>query len=340
MTLSASLEKIFGPINFSDKDRDRLVYSHDASDHSGYPSFIVWPTSVEEIHKLILLCKRSNATLVPRGAGTSLTGASVPNESIVVDMSKMRKVLEIKDDYIVVEAGVPLADLNRELKYKYFPIQPESKASCTVGGMIATNAVGLKPMEYGRMEDWVESLTVIDGNGMPLEIKGDAVKHFCGAEGNTGIVLKAKLKLLKKEENRSSKLLQFNTITAMYDQIKKLRYDPDILNIEFMDEFCSSLLGFEDKLYVIAEFRGDKGEYKGKDSEDLWLKRETLLKLVRGEKYFQMEDVQVEEGDKFLHWLRKNRIPSYGAIGLNMFNVLFKEDRLVSEMKNVLQHHL
>lgn len=336
MTLADSLQKIFGNVNFSDKDRDRLVYSSDASSHSGYASFIVWPTSVEELHKLVLLCKRSSATLVPRGAGTSLTGASVPNNSIVVDMTKMRNILEIKDDYAVVEAGVPLSELNRELRYKFFPVQPESKSSCSIGGMIATNAVGLKPLQFGRMEDWVESLTVIDGSGMPLEIKGEAVKHFCGAEGNTGIIIKAKLKLLKKDENKSSSLLQFNTITAMYDKVKELRSDPDILNIEFVDEYCSSLLGLEG-MHLIVEFRGDKGQHKGKDSEDLWAKRESLLKLVRGEKYYHMQDVQVEEADKFLNWLRKNSIPSYGAIGLNMFNVLFKDDRLVPEMKNVLK---
>ncbi len=337
MTLKDSLEKIFGPVNFSDKDRDRMVYASDASDYSGYASFIVWPTTVEQIHKLVLLCKRSKAHLVPRGAGTSLTGASAPNESVVVDMSKMRNILEIGDDYAIVEAGVPLKNLNEQLSYKFFPVQPESKASCTIGGMISTNAVGIRPMQFGRMEDWVESLTVIDGNAMPLEIKGNAIKHFCGAEGTNGIILKARIKLLKKDENKSSKLIKFNTITALYESVQRLKRDPDVLNIEFMDGFCSSLLGFSNEFHLLVEFRGSKGDYNAEESEQLWLKRESLLKEVRNNKYCRMEDVKVEQADKFLHWLRKHKIPCYGPIGVNMFNVLFKDERQVPELKKVLK---
>ena len=107
------LDEIFSNSNMSENEVDKLIYSRDASGiKNGDCLGVVWPRTKEELHKLLAYAKRNDVTLVPRGAGTSMHGQCVANGSLVVDMSKMNKILEIGDDYVIVQAGVVLDDLN------------------------------------------------------------------------------------------------------------------------------------------------------------------------------------------------------------------------------------
>ena len=98
---------------------------------------------------------------------------------------------------IIVEPGVILDNLNKELaKHNlFFPVIPASHKVCTIGGMISTNAAGMRAIRYGKTLDWTKELEIIDGMGRVMTANDKNINHFCGREGTTGIIIKAKLNL-------------------------------------------------------------------------------------------------------------------------------------------------
>lgn len=332
MSLLESFKGIVGDVSVSDSAIDRLVYSSDASRRKGDAQLVVWPSSVEQIHKIIMMAKRGSTALMPRGAGTGM-GNSVPSDDIVIDVSKMNRILTVENGFVEAEAGAALQDINKAIGSRFFPVQPESKKACTIGGMIASNAIGVKALEFGRIANWVEEVTMVDGNGMCLKLKGDALKHVVGMEGSTGIIVSAKLKLLEKEDEKSITMLGFNTLTAMQEKLLELRADTSVRNIEFLDDICSEMLGFAPKLHLIVEYEGSKGNLKEAEAREVWSAREQLPFLLGQRKHLAADDLLLpfESIPKFLHVLRKDNVPCYGPIGLGILYPVFREDNSMAE---------
>ena len=158
-------EKLVGPENVSDEIVDREVYSTDGSQIKGKTDKVVWVTDAKQINQIIHYCRRHKKHVVARGAGTNLVGGTVPFDSVVLDFSRMNKIEQIGRDYVVVEPGVVLDDLNNALKDKFFPILPEDSAVCTIGGMCGINSSGIYEKRFGKMKDLVIDVDMIDGNG-------------------------------------------------------------------------------------------------------------------------------------------------------------------------------
>ena len=139
------------------------------------------------LHDVVRLAQWAAETgidLVPRGAGTGLCGGATPQNSVVVDSARLRQIgaLNIQSKQVIVDAGVPLDQLNRTLRSDglFLPVIPGSHRSATIGGMIATNAAGLHAVRYGRMSDWVEEVLLVDGKGEVQSIcLADDRKAFC-----------------------------------------------------------------------------------------------------------------------------------------------------------------
>jgi FAD/FMN-containing dehydrogenase len=139
--------------------------------------------------------------LVPRGAGTSLDGESVPsNGAVVVDLSRWRRIREIRPEegWARVDPGVVNHDLQRALARRgvFFPPNPGSWEACTIGGNVGTNAAGPRTFQYGATRSWVRSLDLVLGTGAeatwgtraPKRSAGpDLVSVFVGSEGTLGI---------------------------------------------------------------------------------------------------------------------------------------------------------
>lgn len=332
-----TLRNNVGDENVSQKDVDRVAYSSDASRIRGKADTIVWPKTLEDIRHAIHYAKRHKLNIVPRGAGTGLAGGCVPQNSVVMDLCKMDK-FAVKEDRAVVEPGVVLDDLNSASDY-ILPVIPGSHAVCTIGGMIATNAAGMRAFRYGKMIDWIEELQVIDGNGKLLKIKGDKVKNFCGLEGVTGIVVQAKLKLTKLPEQRSITIFNFETVTDLVERFNRFKKE-SVLAFEYVDRITSNLVGLGDANHLIVEYEGDKGNIKGEEMEDVWKMREGLYNAVVSKGYVVVEDpwIPLESIDKFLYWLQKNNIPTFGHVGVGVVHPHFKKDSmLVEEMFAVVK---
>ena len=172
------------------------------------PDYVVRPKSTDEVSRIVRLAYENNIPVTARGAGTGLAGGAVPVKGgIVLDMSGMNRILEIDIDNIqvVVEPGIIQDALNEALKPYgfFFPPNPGSSAMCTIGGMIAYNASGMRCVKYGTTRNYVRDLEVVLADGTVIHTGSKMLKSaagydltqlIVGSEGTLGIVTKARLK--------------------------------------------------------------------------------------------------------------------------------------------------
>jgi len=206
---SQRLIEIVGKDHFTDQLEELVPYSYDASINVHRPDGVVWPESTEQVAAIVKLANEYKIPMVPRGAGTSLSGGVIPIQGgIIVDLARMNQILEvsIENRYARVQAGVVCDDLNRELaKHGFtFPPDPASSTVATIGGNVATNAGGIKGAKYGTTRDYVLGLQVVLPTGEIMHtgsytmkcVSGyDLARLFVGAEGTLGIITEVTLKI-------------------------------------------------------------------------------------------------------------------------------------------------
>lgn len=151
---------------FSD-DWTRTIYSVDASHCIIKPSIVSFPSDEDDIQKICAHARSHSIPITCRGAGTGLLGQSL-STGIVLDFTKkMNKILEIEDDYVVVQPGVVKAVLDKEIakRNKFIPPDPASSNYCTIGGMLANNSSGPHGLGYGSIIKYVKRVEVVYSNG-------------------------------------------------------------------------------------------------------------------------------------------------------------------------------
>jgi FAD/FMN-containing dehydrogenase len=175
------MQKIFSELNsqikgdlFTDK-KTRILYSTDASAYKEMPLAVARPKDNADINTLINFAKKNNISLIPRGAGTSLAG-QVVGKGMVVDISKyMNKIIElnIRENWIRVQPGVILDELNMYLKPKNLLFGPETSTAnrCVIGGMVGNNACGLHSLIYGSTREHTLAVKAILSDGSEVEFK-------------------------------------------------------------------------------------------------------------------------------------------------------------------------
>jgi glycolate oxidase len=338
------LIEIFGEGNVADDKESKLVYASDASQAEGKAKAVVWPSNVEQIRKLLRFASRTNTNIVPRGAGTGLSGAVVPQNSIVVDFSKMNKILQInnKENYCIVEPGIVLDDLNKALQPDlFFPVVPSSHSVCQIGGMISTNAAGVRAIKYGHMLDWILELEVIDGTGKLIRIK-DNFEQFCGTEGCVGIITKAKLKLTEPIGDTTLTLYKFDSVDDLIETLNTIKEDKSVIAIEYISRIAATVMGVDRKHYLLVEFESDKGEISNKEElKKMWELRDGVAPVLASKGYILMEDpkIPLENMSKFLRWLEANKIPGFGHVGIGILHPRFKPEQKdrIREMFKLVQ---
>src|SRR4030042_2386019 len=179
--------------------KEMVCYNTDASRLIGNTKSVFFPKTVKEVQKII---KTSKLDIIPRGAGSEKVGGVIPNNSVVVDMSKMNKAsnFNLLKRTVCVEAGITIRELNEKLNKMgfEFPIQTNNQGISSIGGMIALNQIGNREMKYGKMKDWVEEIEFVDGRGEIRKIGKSEIVDVCGMEGITGIIISAVLKIFPK----------------------------------------------------------------------------------------------------------------------------------------------
>ena len=208
------LKKIVGSANLFTAPEELLAYSHDATERQALPWAVARPATAREVSDILLLANRERVPVVPRGAGTGMSGGSVPMRGgIVLSLERMNKIIEIDEDNLiaVVEPGVITGDLQREVESRglFYPPDPASHKTCTLGGNVAECAGGLRAVKYGVTKDYVLGLEVVLPTGEIIRtgartaksVAGyDLTKLIVGSEGTLGIVTSIIVKLLPLPE--------------------------------------------------------------------------------------------------------------------------------------------
>jgi len=165
------VKKIVGSKNFLDSHEDRLCYSFDGTPiFQQLPDVVIFPENEEQISDVIKLANQEKFNIVPRGAGTGLSGGSIPVEnSFVIVLTRWNKILEVdtKNLTATVQPGVITSQLQKEVEKigLFYPPDPGSQNVCTIGGNVANNAGGLRGLKYGVTKNYVLGTEMILPNG-------------------------------------------------------------------------------------------------------------------------------------------------------------------------------
>ncbi|PMP69573.1 MAG: glycolate oxidase subunit GlcD [Calditerrivibrio nitroreducens] len=235
-------------------EEDQLAcYSYDAyAEIPVLPDIVVKPSNYEQIEKIIKLCNDANIPLITRGAGTNLSGGTVPKTGgCVLLTTGFNKILEINENdlYAVVQSGVVTANLAKAVESKglFYPPDPGSMNISTIGGNVAENAGGLRGLKYGVTKDYVMGINFFCPEGNYVKSGGKTVKLVTGfnlqglmvsSEGMLGVMTDITLKLIPKPKTSRSMLVLFkDMITAceMVSAIIAAKIVPATL--EFLDNF-------------------------------------------------------------------------------------------------------
>ncbi len=225
-SIKQALCEIVGEQNYTDSLMDMVSFSYDASEHSSRPYCAVWVETAEQVSKILQLANRERIPVVPRGAGTGLSGMAVPiRGGIILDLSRMNSIIRIsiEDRLAIVQPGVIYADLEKALiPYGFFfPPDPASGKVSTLGGNVATNAGGLKGAKYGTTRDYVLGLQIVLPDGRFMKTGSRAMKSvsgydltrlFVGSEGTLGVVTEITLKINPKPTAASTALATFDDL--------------------------------------------------------------------------------------------------------------------------------
>jgi glycolate oxidase len=246
--IKQELIKIVGEENYTERLIDMVSYSYDASEHSHRPSCGVWPGTAEQVSEILKLANREQIPVIPRGAGTGLSGMSVPAKGgIVLDLNRMNKILaiSIEDRLAVVQPGVVYASLESALAPYgfFFPPDPASGKVSTLGGNVATNAGGVKGAKYGTTRDYVLGLQVVLPDGRVMRTGSKAIKSvsgydltrlFVGSEGTLGVVTEIILKINPKPRATSTALATFDNLEDAGHAVTEIMHSgilPSVLEI-------------------------------------------------------------------------------------------------------------
>src|SRR3712207_2183930 len=150
----------------------------------GKPEVVIDATTTEDIAAIVKLCYENNIPVIPRGAGTGLTGAAVAlHGGVMLNMTKMNKILEYDyENFVVrVEPGVLLNDLAEDTQKQglLYPPDPGEKFA-TIGGNVSTNAGGMRAVKYGCTRDYVRAMTVVLPTGEIVKLGATVSKTSTG----------------------------------------------------------------------------------------------------------------------------------------------------------------
>jgi len=227
-TIIEQLEAVAGKENVLTGKVDLVAYSYDATADmpKKAPDVVVLPTSSEMVQQIVNLARSNKIAIYPRGAGTNLSGGTVPlKKGIVLSFQKMNKIIDVDAANLsaVVQPGVVIAALNAAVAPfgLIYPPDPGTVATATMGGSAAENSGGLRGLKYGVTKNYIMGMEVVLANGEKVRFGGKTVKNvtaydfsnlFVGSEGTLGIITELTAKLIPAPKYRRTMMGVFKTL--------------------------------------------------------------------------------------------------------------------------------
>ena len=247
--------------------KDELIpYSKDeTSDASAIPDIVLIPENAMQVSQIMKIANKYLIPVTPRGLGTGVSGGALPVKGgIVLSLERFTSILEIDKGNMVavVEPGVITGKLQEEVEKQglFYPPDPASLDSCSIGGNIAENAGGPRAVKYGTTKDYVRGLEIVLPTGEMLTPGGKIHKNatgfnligiIIGSEGTLAIITKIILKLIPLPKYRVDLLIPFQDFRKASSAINKI-FETSIIpvNIEFIEQKAIDAL----KAYIEDDF--------------------------------------------------------------------------------------
>ncbi|MDE2760694.1 MAG: FAD-binding protein [Paracoccaceae bacterium] len=216
------------------------------------PLAVLLPRTTEEVSKILKICHEEKVPVIPRGAGTSLSGGALPtSDSVILGTSRLNSILDldIENRMVRVQTGVTNLSVTEAVENEgfFYAPDPSSQLVCTIAGNIAMNSGGAHCLKYGVTTNNLLGVKIVLMDGSVMELGGeyldsgglDLLGVVCGSEGQLGIVTEAVLKIIPKPEGARPILLGFDSNVIAGNCVSDIIGEGILpVAIEFMDRLC------------------------------------------------------------------------------------------------------
>jgi len=292
------------------------------------PGLVVLPENEEQIIHVLKTCKKFSVPVVPRGAGTGLSGGATPHsQGVLLGVSKLNRIkrIDAQAATAIVEPGVRNLAVSEAAAAHdlYYAPDPSSQIACSIGGNIAENAGGVHCLKYGLTVHNVIRLRIVTIDGDIVELGADApdapglnlLPAFIGSEGMLGIVTEVKVKLIPKPQLARVVMASFASVEAAGEAVKNIIGSGIIpAGLEMMDKrathmvepFVNAGYDLEAEAILLCESDGTEAEVQDE--------------IGRMEKVFSdcgatRLQVSQSEQERLRFWAgRKNAFPAAGRV--------------------------
>ena len=206
------LSSLTNPENVLSESDELRPYETDAlSVYNQTPLAVVLPENTKEVSEILKYCNEENIKVVPRGAGTGLSGGALPlQDAILLGLGKFNKILEIdyENKCVITQPGVTNLGITHAVEHKgfYYAPDPSSQLACSIGGNVAENSGGVHSLKYGTTTNNILGVEMVMMDGTICKIGGksfdqegyDLMGLICGSEGLLGVVTEVTVKILEK----------------------------------------------------------------------------------------------------------------------------------------------
>jgi len=247
------LADIVGPAHVRTAENALGEYGADASRLASMPDAVVFPGNSRQVSRILTLAAETGFPVIPRGAGSGMTGGAVPvRGGLVMSMTRFDRILGIDQDNLIarVEPGVITAYLQESVEKVglFYPPDPASLKISTIGGNVAECAGGLRAVKYGVTRDYVLGLKVVLPTGEIIHtgvetMKGvagyDLTRLITGSEGTLAVITAVTLRIIPKPATKKTMTAFFPDVSSAVQTVSAMtrrRIIPSIL--EFLDSLC------------------------------------------------------------------------------------------------------
>src|SRR5436309_15668554 len=229
--IAAALRRIVPGEGVILSEPERRAYESDGlTAYHQPPLIVVLPSTVAEVAAVLRYCKAEGIKIVPRGAGTSLSGGALPlADGVLLGMAKFNRILDIDFDNraVVAQPGVTNLGITEAVEHLgfYYAPDPSSQIACTIGGNVAENSGGVHCLKYGMTTNNLLGLEMVLISGEVIRLGGkhldsdgyDLLGLMTGSEGLLGVVTEIIVRILQRPQTARAVLIGFASSEAAGD---------------------------------------------------------------------------------------------------------------------------